>query len=138
MKRLLCVSFALLLAIAFSGAALACCGCGCAAANGAPPETEKNYVEHEAVVFLKVPQDIRVSEDRRRLFAAYCEKTAKAAEAKTLYISSIYPESQTGWMSVASKTLTTQELIEALRKDPNVLSASPNYINQLNGATKVQ
>ena len=139
MKRLLCVSFAFLLSAAICAAAAACpANCRCAAAGNAAPCAGREYVEHEAIVFLKLPEEIRSSEERRELFAELCAKIAKAADSKPFYISNIYPESATGWMSVVSKTLTTKELIEALKKDPNVLSASPNYINQLNGATKVQ
>lgn len=141
MKRLLCVSLAFLFAATLCGAAAACPACcACASQCQTAPKAggEREYVEHEAIVFLKVPKDIQASEERRKLFAELCAKIAKTADAEPFYISNLYPESETGWMSVSSKTRTAKELIDSLKNDPNVLSASPNYINHLDGATKVQ
>ena len=47
-------------------------------------------------------------------------------------------EPQKSALSQAELDKLTDDLIEALKKDPNVLSASPNYISHLNGDTNVQ
>lgn len=101
---------------------------GCAFAH--ETEREPRYARGEAIVLLRVPDEIRRSDDRRGLFAAYCRETAEAAEAEVVYISPVYETSECATATFRSK-LETEELIARLKKDPRVAGASPNYIMKL-------
>ena len=53
---------------------------------------------------LRVPEEIRVSDDRRALFAAYCRDVAADAEAEAVYISPVYETSECATATFRSKT----------------------------------
>ncbi len=111
-------------------AAAALIASSCCAAFAQDAAREPRYARGEAVVLLRVPEEIRASEDRRALFAAYCRETAEAAEAEVVYISPVYETSECATATFRSK-LETEELIARLKKDPRVAGASPNYIMKL-------
>ena len=66
----------------------------CCAAFAQDAAREPRYARGEAVVLLRVPEEIRASDDRRALFAAYCAKaalhdnamSAAAARTKNIFI----------------------------------------------------
>ena len=91
---------------------------------------ERAFVRGEAVVLLRVPEEIRASDDRRALFAAYCREVAADAEAEAVYISPVYETSECATATFRSK-LETKELIKRLKDDARVAGASPNYIMKL-------
>lgn len=99
---------------------------GCAAfAYG--EERGPRYARGEAVVLLRVPEEIRRSDGRRELFAAYCRKVAADVGAEAVYISPVYETSECSTATFRS-ALETEELIRRLKKDARVAGASPNYM----------
>lgn len=102
----------------------------CSAAFAQDAAREPRYARGEAVVLLRVPEEIRASDDRRALFAAYCREVAADAEAEAVYISPVYETSECATATFRSK-LETKELIKRLKDDARVAGASPNYIMKL-------
>lgn len=98
---------------------------------------EPRYARGEAVVLLRVPEEIRRSDDRRELFAAYCRKVAADADAEAVYISPVYETSECATAAFRSK-LETEELVRRLKKDARVAGASPNYIMKLSRPASVK
>ena len=116
--------------IFFVLAAAALIASSCCAAFAQDAAREPRYARGEAVVLLRVPDEIRASDDRRALFAAYCRKVAADAEAEAVYISPVYETSECATAAFRSK-LETKELIKRLKDDARVAGASPNYIMKL-------
>lgn len=102
----------------------------CCAAFAQDAAREPRYARGEAVVLLRVPEEIRASDDRRALFAAYCREVAADAGAEAVYISPVYETSECTTATFRS-TLETKELIKRLKDDARVAGASPNYIMKL-------
>ncbi|OUO91916.1 hypothetical protein [Cloacibacillus sp. An23] len=103
----------------------------CAACAAQPSRAGKPRSVHgEAVVLLRVPDEIRRSDDRRALFAAYCREVAADAGAEPVYISPVYESSECVTATFRSE-METEELLARLKKDPRVAGASPNYIMSL-------
>ena len=102
----------------------------CSAAFAQDAAREPRYARGEAVVLLRVPEEIRASDDRRALFAAYCREVAADAGAEAVYISPVYETSECATATFRSK-LETKELIKRLKDDARVAGASPNYIMKL-------
>lgn len=104
----------------------------CAAACAAQPSraVKPRSVRGEAVVLLLVPDEIRRSDDRRALFAAYCREVAADAGAEPVYVSPVYESSECVTATFRSE-METEELLARLKKDPRVAGASPNYIMSL-------
>mgnify|MGYP003226526071 CR=1 FL=1 len=101
----------------------------CCAAFAQDAAREPRYARGEAVVLLRV-EEIRASDDRRALFAAYCREVAADAGAEAVYISPVYETSECATATFRSK-LETKELIKRLKDDARVAGASPNYIMKL-------
>ena len=116
--------------IFFVLAAAALIATSCCAAFAQDAAREPRYARGEAVVLLRVPEEIRASDDRRALFAAYCCEVAADAEAEAVYISPVYETSECATATFRSK-LETKELIKRLKDDARVAGASPNYIMKL-------
>lgn len=98
---------------------------------------DRTFVRGEAVVLLRVPEEIRASEDRRELFGAYCRGVAADACAEAVYVSPVYETSECVTATFRSK-LETAELIARLKKDARVAGASPNYIMKLSRPAAVK
>lgn len=98
---------------------------------------ERAFVRGEAVVLLRVPEEIRASKERRELFAAYCRGVAADACSEVVYVSPVYETSECVTATFRSK-LETAELIARLRKDARVAGASPNYIMKLSRPVAVK
>ena len=111
-------------------AAAALIASSCSAAFAQDAAREPRYARGEAVVLLRVPEEIRASDDRRALFAAYCRDVAADSEAEAVYISPVYETSECATATFRSK-LETKELIKRLKDDARVAGASPNYIMKL-------
>lgn len=111
-------------------AAAALIATSCCAAFAQDAAREPRYARGEAVVLLRVPEEIRASDDRRTLFAAYCRDVAADAGAEAVYISPVYETSECATATFRSK-LETNELIKRLKDDARVAGASPNYIMKL-------
>lgn len=111
-------------------AAAALIASSCSAAFAQDAAREPRYARGEAVVLLRVPEEIRASDDRRTLFAAYCRDVAADAEAEAVYISPVYETSECATATFRSK-LETKELIKRLKDDARIAGASPNYIMKL-------
>lgn len=111
-------------------AAAALIASSCSAAFAQDAAREPRYARGEAVVLLRVPEEIRASDDRRALFAAYCREVAADAGAEAVYISPVYETSECATATFRSK-LETKELIKRLKDDARVAGASPNYIMKL-------
>lgn len=116
--------------IFFVLAAAALIASSCCAAFAQDAARELRYARGEAVVLLRVPEEIRASDDRRALFAAYCREVAADAGAEAVYISPVYETSECATATFRSK-LETKELIKRLKDDARVAGASPNYIMKL-------
>lgn len=116
--------------IFFVLAAAALIASSCCAAFAQDAAREPRYAHGEAVVLLRVPEEIRASDDRRALFAAYCREVAADAGAEAVYISPVYETSECATATFRSK-LATNELIKRLKDDARVAGASPNYIMKL-------
>ena len=116
--------------IFFVLAAAALIATSCCAAFAQDAAREPRYARGEAVVLLRVPEEIRASDDRRALFAAYCREVAADAGAEAVYISPVYETSECATATFRSK-LETKELIKRLKDDARVAGASPNYIMKL-------
>ena len=124
---------AFLIIFAVAAAAL-CLGAVEAACAGGG---ERAFVRGEAVVLLRVPEVIRVSDERRELFASYCRGVAAEACAEVVYVSPVYETSECVTATFRSK-LETAELIARLKKDARVAGASPNYIMKLSRPAAVK
>ncbi len=95
------------------------------------------YARGEAVVLLRVPEEIRRSDDRRGLFTAYCREVAAEADAEVVYVSPVYETSECATATFRSK-LDTEELVRRLKRDARVAGASPNYIMKLSRPAAVR
>ena len=115
-------------------AAALCLGAADAARAGGG---ERAFVRGEAIVLLRVPEEIRASEERRGLFASYCRGVAAEACAEVVYVSPVYETSECVTATFRSK-LETAELIARLKKDARVAGASPNYIMKLSRPAAVK
>ena len=116
--------------IFFVLAAAALIATSCCAAFAQDAAREPRYARGEAVVLLRVPEEIRASDDRRALFTAYCREVAADAGAEAVYISPVYETSECATATFRSK-LEPKELIKRLKDDARVAGASPNYIMKL-------
>lgn len=105
-------------------AVLALHGCAAFAQDAA---CHQRYARGEAVVLLRVPEEIRRSDGRRELFAEYCRDVAADAEAEVVYVSPVYETSECATATFRSE-LETGELIARLKDDARVAGVSPNYI----------
>ena len=88
-------------------------------------------------MLLRVPEEIRASDERRELFASYCRGVAAEACAEVVYVSPVYETSECVTATFRSK-LETAELIARLKKDARVAGASPNYIMKLSRPAAVK
>lgn len=91
----------------------------------------------EAVVLLHFPEEVRRSDDRRGLFAAYCREVAAKADAEVVYVSPVYETPGCATATFRSK-LDTEELVRRLKRDARVAGASPNYIIKLSRLASVR
>ena len=89
--------------IFFVLAAAALIASSCSAAFAQDAAREPRYARGEAVVLLRVPEEIRASDDRRALFAAYCRDVAADAGAEAVYISPVYETSECATATFRSK-----------------------------------
>lgn len=117
------------------GAASAACACAPQIQKG----TEKGapVVKGDALVLVRVPDEVRASSERNVLFAALCGEIAKAAGAEVVYVSPIYEDSLSGTAHFKS-SLETAEIIERLKKDKRVIGVSPNHIIRISSQSKVR
>lgn len=123
-----------LLIICAASAASAC------APGQTPPESVKKEppaVKGEALVLVRVPEAMRASKERNKLFAALCGEIARAAGAEPVYVSPVYEDSQSGTAHFKSP-LETAEIIERLKKDRRVIGASPNRVMKMSAPAKVR
>ena len=116
--------------IFFVLAAAALIATSCCAAFAQDAAREPRYARGEAVVLLRVPEEIRASDDRRALFAAYCCEVAADAEARPSTFRRFTKLPKCATATFRSK-LETKELIKRLKDDARVAGASPNYIMKL-------
>ncbi len=117
------------------GVASAACACTPQIQKG----TEKGapVIKGDALVLVRLPDEVRASSERNVLFAALCGEIAKAAGAEVVYVSPIYEDSQSGTAHFKSP-LETAEIIERLKKDGRVIGVSPNHIIRISSPAKVR
>lgn len=116
------------------GAASAACACAPQIQKG----TEKGpVVKGDALVLVRLPDEVRASSERNVLFAALCGEIAKSVGAEVVYVSPIYEDSLSGTAHFKS-SLETAEIIERLKKDKRVIGVSPNHIIRISSQSKVR
>ncbi|WP_418505552.1 hypothetical protein [Cloacibacillus evryensis] len=130
MKRL----FLAIVCLMFTAGSAYSCQPG--APKGASDKAAPDHVENEAIALVRVPPEMRSQDERRRLFGELCRKIAAGAGAEVLYISPIYEDSENGIAHMRSADKSAKELIALLKKDKNVIGASPNHITRLSPPIK--
>lgn len=111
--------------------------CACAPQIQNDPEKGAASVKGDALVLVRVPDEIRASSERNILFAALCGEIAKAAGAEAVYVSPIYEDSLSGTVHFKSP-LETAEIIERLKKDGRVIGVSLNHVTRISSPAKVR
>ena len=105
------------------------------APNGPALAAYDEYIEGEAIVLLKNISKTALTEDSLAgdAMREYVSEEAGKADAVAAYIYvTLSVETDEIFVLMKSDSLSTDELIERLNMNPNVISASPNAIFRVN------